>query len=624
MPKRASPVLRASIGLLLCASAAASRAAEEAANRSYRVDRVVLEYALDHPEHPPLAELQALEVAFTPVRGGYREPIPRNRTVAMRLDRIPRGSRFFTSALVHLNRALLAEFERRGIGGVVVTAPDLEQGSGRDLRPRGATELRLRIWTGRVARVSSFADGERFGALPAEQRSDHPAHARIRERAPSQAGGARDLLRARALEDYALRLSRHPGRRVDAELSPGREPGTTHVNLRVAETRPWWVYAQLSNTGTPATSRLRERFGIAHAQLSGRDDVLRLDYVTGDFDEVHGVFGSYEFPTPGLPRLRWRGLGSHSRYDVSQLGFGGSDFSGRHWDAGFGARLELLQLRELFLDLDAQFRWQHVRSENPAVAARTDFALPRAGWQLERQTLTSALHLEGHAEFNWSGLAGRGDVDDLGRDGAVTGFLVWRWAGSLSLFLEPLLDPGGFQDPQTPGQNTLAHELALSFRAQTTRHRLPPTHEEVVGGFYSVRGYRESLIAGDRLALGSVEYRFHLPRALRANPEPWRVPLIGAVHAVPAHVYGVPDWDLIFRGFLDAARIGTNETLRAKEPEATLVSAGVGLELQLLRHFNARLDLGVPLEAVDDPSSAGGELARRFAPRLHFAVTGLY
>lgn len=621
MSVRPPSLFAALLAVWLCAAPA--RAADAPANLSYLVERIAPEYALEHPDQPPIDELLALEVSFTPVRGGYREPIPRNRTVALRLDQIPRGSRFFTSALVHLNRALLAEFERRGIGGVVVTAPDLEAGSGLDLRPRGATELRLRIWTGRVARVSSFADGERFAALPAAERTDHPAHARIRAHAPAQAAGARDLLRARALEDYALRLSRHPGRRVDAELSPGREPGTTNVNFRVAEAKPWWAYAQLSDTGTEATSTLRERFGFSHTQLTGRDDRLRFDYVTGNFDTVHAVFGSYELPTPGFARLRWRALGSYSRYDASELGFSSSEFRGRQWEAGLGSRLELFQYRELFLDLDAQFGWQHVSADSftvPTTDGRADFALPRVGWRVERQTLTNALDLESHVEFNWSDLAGAEDVDRLGRPDATAGFVVWRWSGSFSFFLEPLLNPSGFWDPATPLQRTLAHELFVSFRAQTTGHRLPPPHEEVVGGFYSVRGYDESSVAGDRGASGTLEYRFHLPRALRPNLQPWRLPLVGAVRAVPAHVYGVPDWDLILRAFADAARIGSNESPDSLKPDVTLVSVGAGIELQLLRFLNARLDVGVPLLEVDElPQSPD-----KFAPSLHFSVTLLY
>jgi hemolysin activation/secretion protein len=624
---RTSPLRRALLlGLLCLAPAAVARAADAPANRSYRVERFAIEYALEHPDQPPVSELLALEVDFTPVRGGYREPLPRNRVVRLRLGELPRGTRLFTSALVHVQRALLAEFERRGIGGIVVTAPDLEEGSGRDLRAVGATELRLRIWTARVARVTSFADGERHAGLSASERTDHPAHARIRAGAPTRAEPGRDLLRARELEDYALRLSRHPGRRVDAELSPGRETGTTKVNLRVAEVKPWWVYGEVANTGTAATTRLRERLGLTHTQLTGRDDILRFDYVTGDFDEVHALFGSYEFPTPGFERLRWRALGSYSRYDASELGFSASEFRGRQWEAGLGARLGVLQYRETFLDLDAQFRWQHARvaSDLTGTGGSADFALARAGWRLEREDLVSALDLEGHLEFNIPELTGSGGnrsaIGRLGRPDADAGFSVWRWSGHLSLFLEPVLNRSGFYDPATPLQRTLAHELWLAFRAQYSHRVLPPQHEEVAGGFYTLRGYDESLIAGERGGSGTLEYRFHLPRALRPSPKPWRLPLVGDVRAVPAHALSVPDWDLVLRAFTDAAWIQAIDSPSASKPDATLVSAGAGLELQLLRHLNARFDVGVPLLE----NEALAKAPKKYTPRYHFSLTLLY
>jgi hemolysin activation/secretion protein len=151
------------------------------------------------------------------------------------------------------------------------------------------TALRLRIWTGQVSRVATIADGERFGGLSVDERTNRPEHAWIRERSPVRPGGPRGLLSVTALEDYAAEISRHPGRRMDVEVAPGPRAGTTAVNLRITESKPWYAYAQYSNTGTSSTTVNRERFGYTHNQLLGRDDILQLDYTTGDFDEVHAV-----------------------------------------------------------------------------------------------------------------------------------------------------------------------------------------------------------------------------------------------------------------------------------------------------------------------------------------------
>ena len=58
-----------------------------------------------------------------------------------------------------LSGRITAEGSGAGIDGVFVTVPDIEPGTGRDLRPEGQTGLRLRIWTGRIAGVTTLADG---------------------------------------------------------------------------------------------------------------------------------------------------------------------------------------------------------------------------------------------------------------------------------------------------------------------------------------------------------------------------------------------------------------------------------------------------------------------------------
>src|SRR5262249_4116399 len=149
--------------------------------------------------------------------------------------------------------------------------------------------------------------------------TNHAAHEWIRERSPVRPGGPRGLLSISALEDYAAEISRHPGRRVDVEVAPGPRAGTTAVNLRITESKPWYAYAQYANTGPSTTTKNRERFGFTDNQLLGRDDILSLDYTTGDFDEVHAVSGSYSAPfVLGVPEWRYAMAGGWSQFDARE------------------------------------------------------------------------------------------------------------------------------------------------------------------------------------------------------------------------------------------------------------------------------------------------------------------
>src|SRR5690606_5224186 len=147
--------------------------------------------------------------------------------------------------------------------------------------------------------------------------------------------------------------------------------------------------------------------------------------------------------------------------------------------------------------------------------------------------------------------------------------------------LEPLLMGQAWSDPATPERKaTMAHEIAFSLRGQHAfDNRLIPQHQETVGGMYSVRGYTESIVDGDDALIGSIEYRFHLPRIFAVQEDPTQTPLFGRPFRFSRDQrFGRPDWDLIFRGFFDYGRT-TNSRRQTFEENETLMGVGVGAEL---------------------------------------------
>jgi hemolysin activation/secretion protein len=556
----------------------------------------------------------------------------------MRLSALPRDASFGASALLHINQYIVAAFNRRGFNGVIVAVPDIEEGTGRDLRPPGVTALRLRIWTGQVSRVATIADGERFGGLTVDERTNHSAHAWIRERSPVRPGGPRGLLSVTALEDYAAEISRHPGRRMDVEVAPGSRAGTTAVNLRITESKPWYVYAQYANTGTSTTTKNRERFGFTHNQLLGRDDILSLDYTTGDFDEVHAVSGAYAAPFDlRTPEWRFALGGGYSRFDAREAGITGTNVEGQDANAGGEISRQLFQHHELFIDAALGARWQHIEVENVVGAvleSDVDYAVPHADLRLARDTATSTLRARLGVLGGWTDtrgseldfvvLPGESEarpvrvLDVLGNANADDDFALTTLDASWSFYLEPLLDPWGWRDPSQRKGGTLAHEVAFLARGQWAMgHRLVPQFQQVAGGFTTVRGYKQSAVVGDDLVLGSVEYRFHLPRLFSPDPSPPELPGMGAFRLRPTHLWDVPDWDLIFRVFSDAAYVQASEPLESEDDE-TLVSAGGGVEFSLFRNLTLRADVGHTLGNLSALGNQAGDT------RAHVAATILY
>jgi hemolysin activation/secretion protein len=609
----------------------------------YRVSEIVVEYALDSPQQIPLDEVLDLEVGLKRAEEAYVAPRPVDRTVRMRLSALPRDASFGASALLHINQSIVASFNRRGFNGVIVAIPDIEEGTGRDLRAPGVTVLRLRIWTGQVSRVATIADGERFGGLAVDERTNRPEHAWIRERSPVRPGGPRGLLSVTALEDYAAELSRHPGRHVKVEVAPGPHAGTTAVNLRVTESKPWYAYAQYANTGTSTTTLNRERFGYTHNQLLGRDDILSLDYTTGDFDEVHAVSTAYSAPfdltDPEWHRWRFSLGGGYSRFDAREAGFiAPSEVKGQDANVGGELSRQLYQYHELFVDAAVGARWQQIDVENrelPGVPleATINYAVPHADLRLVRNTATSAVRARLGVLGGWSdtrdsdldfvAIPGSGPLpfkvyDALGNPNADDDFALTSLDASWSFYLEPLLDPWGWRDPHQNKGGTLAHEIAILARGQWAMgYRLVPEFQQVAGGFTTVRGYKQSAAVGDDLVLGSVEYRFHLPRLFSPDPSPPELPGMGSFRLRPTHLWDVPDWDLIFRVFSDAAYVDKSHPQDNEEGE-TLVSAGGGVELQLFRNFSVRADVGHTLGNLSANGNQAGDT------RAHVAATILY
>lgn len=618
-----------------------------------RVGKFVVNYRFEHPRVPAVEDLLNAEVELGETPEGYVKARPGIPTVKLRVADVPDRpiENYRLSGLEAVTDAIRDELAKSNILGVVVRVvpeqvkidvPDDDPEFGTDLRA-GSTDVKIEVITAFTSQVRTLAFGPR---VPYEQRINHPIHQKIAQRSPIQPAESlsdpdrQDLIRKDELDDYIYHLNRHPGRKVNVALSVGddrkglngEQLPTVSLDYLVIENKPWFAYFQLSNTGTDSTGEWRERFGFVHNQLTGRDDTLSLDYVTSGFSESSNAFiGSYEAPVPGTDRLRWRVFGSWNQFTAEDVGQGNAtrDFEGDGWSGGAEVIWNFFQRRELFIDLVGGVKWQHVRVEDTEVGGEEgsdDFFLPYVGLRLDRRTDTATTLASVNFEFNWSGVAGTSEnLDALGRTDSEDSWAAFQWDVSQSIFLEPLLIPSKWRDIQN-GSPTLAHEVVFSFKGQYAfDNRLIPSFEQTVGGLYTVRGYRESAVAGDGIIVGSAEYRFHVPKAFKKGYQPGpdgRVQEPGTFFGdqfrwVPQQPYGSADWDLILKSFIDVGRTIISDVPGGEEEE-TLIGAGLGVELQVKSNFSLRLDWGVALEDVESAEIKAG------SNRLHFLATILF
>lgn len=618
---------------------------DDARAKVFRVGTLELGYARPHADHPSLDGLLPLQVELRRTERGWdapREGEP-SESVSVGGPDSPVLA-LEPGGLVRVLGALVTRLHETGLYGLDVrpARSDFDLENEVDLRPEGRDALRLVISVGRVARVRTVAVGDR---VKGDWKIDNEIHTGIREASPLQPSGvgdedSTDLLDRHALEDYLYRLNRHSGRRVEAALSPGEDPGEVVLDYRVLESKPWFAYAQVTDTGTRRTNPWQTRLGFTHRQLTDRDDILSIDWLNVGIDDVNALNARYQapffgkerpawmtrrrgdpdwidwlprekIPWWGVDRLRWEinfGLSkSRAGRSATQVGLANDRIVSTQYQAGGRFIYEAFQHRNFFIDLWTGFTFRDLNVKNRTGSTDGDalLVLPRIGIHAERINQVSNLGLDVSIQGQVNSI-NESNLDALGRDAADENYAIVDFNLGYSTFLEPLFRPEAFKDPSSPGSSTLAHEFSIGVRGQYGfDYRLIPQSNASIGGLYSVRGYSQSVAVGDTIVISSAEYRFHIPRALPVVRESLRLPLIGDFRAAPQQVYGRPDWDLILRAFVDVGRAIRNDRSSAQagaaENNQTLIGAGIGAELQIRSNLRARIDWATALKDTNGP-----------------------
>ncbi len=589
----------------------------------YWVSTVQIRYAEDHPLHPPVSLVRSGQYALGRASDGFVGARRGGDNTWFQLGGL--GAEVpvpvYATGIRDLCEQIVGELGNRGLIGVYV-APDpaqIDPDTGRDLRG-DAMELTLVIHTGRVRSVRTFTAGEsQLGAPEAVQQS--PGYEQIAAQSPLQPVGSGDPLAKAELDAYVAGLNRLPGRVVDVVITPTLTPGIVNLDYLVSEDKPWVISSSISDTGTDQTGDWRQRFSYANYQLTGHDDVLLLDYLTSSFDEVNAVLGSYETALPFSTSLRARATGSFSEYTADEFGLDDA-FKGEQYEFGGALVASMLRRPGLFLDATLGTRWMHIDITNFGTTANMPFFVPEIALSLERIQSTSRTFARLAFEQSVPFIAGT-DSDDIrefsaaGRSDVDDDWRILSLDVRGSVFLRPFLRSVPVRPGRSLRPRELAHELAWRVGGQySLGTRLIPQVEGVLGGPGTVRGYPQSIAAGDSLFGGSVEYRFHIPLSIAAVL-PWQLPLVGEFRPGPSVDHRLPDWDFVVASFFDYGHTW-NERAVPGEEDATLASLGLGLELVVRRNISMRFDYGWALRDVNFADVEAGDAEANFAATVRY------
>lgn len=397
---------------------------------------------------------------------------------------------------------------------------------------------------------------------------------RILDKVPALAEG--QVPNFKLVTEQLAGVNRSSDRRVTPMLRPGKETGTTEVDLTVEDKLPLHGSVELNNRASANTTASRLQASLRYDNLWQREHSvgLQVQLSPQKSSEVKVFAASYSIPgEKGL----W--LFSALRSDSATVaGIGDTTVIGK--GSIFGLRyVHLLAADErssdtLTLGLDYK---DFDESVNIGVGSEAP-----GGFQTPIRYLPFSLNYA--ATRN----------DDKGR---------WLASASLVLALRGLASrETQFETKRFGAQGnfslikadlTREHKLAQGWgltakvEAQISAQPLIGNEQFVVGGVDSVRGYLEASAVGDNALRGSLE--LHTPALLAG-----RVPGLESLHGL---------------AFLDAAYLRLRSPLPKQAASYSLAGVGLGLRAQAGPRLRLSLQAGWPLHEL-----AGKQ---KTEPRVH-------
>lgn len=616
-----------------------------ATENTFRAESFTLGYGIPEENIIPLDALRDIKVNIE-LRDGVYHAAPaltkKSPPPVFTVGQAYPGGKFSESALVEIFQSISKYYNKRGLFGVfvVVNRDDIDPQTHEDYRPADRKDLRLAIWVSRVSEIRSIGKGTRF---PPAESINAPAHSAIVKHSPLQAAGGANsssaLWKAR-LDDYLLDLNRHPARRVDASIAAGTTPGEVTLDYLVSETRPWFAYAQIANSGTEETDKLRAHLGFSYYQLTNYDDTLLVDLsASPKVENGFSASASYNRPLLYPNTLRAKVFAAYTEFTSRDLGLALDKFTGYSVATGVEFPWSPFRLWGFSFDFVPGVTWQqnHTYDSNLAGTAlydnrrNTDFIAASFDIRLQRNTDTMRTYLGIGYETNFDGDTSLSpdQLIALGRAQIVRDYQILKVDFSHSMYIEPLLFGEKFYTGDSWRKSARAHEISLTSRGQyvLNNERILAQKQMTLGGMYSVRGYPESVVAADNVYVASFEYRLHVPRLFRpysalardrgdrAAPTYFGIP----VNWRSPNLHAVPDWDFIVRLFGDIGRAQIIDVL-PWESSHTLASVGIGCEAQLKGIFNARIDWGF----AQKPVKTNVRDVSRNSSQVHFTISLLW
>lgn len=401
------------------------------------------------------------------------------------------------------------------------------------------------------------------------------------------------VIDSEVLDDDLFLLNRNPFRQVDLIYTPGAELGYTDLELLTYDRFPLKVYAGVDNTGNDLTGNNRIFAGINLGKIIAADQTLSYQYITSsDFHRFKAHTIHYSAPLPWKHTLVL--FGGYSRVTnefhitpISTQRFHSHGFASQaslRYDIPLDPHPNLLH--EFTLGFDFKRTNNNLElGAAPIVSKRVNIGQFMASYNLgyEKNPFTFTFEIEGFGSpGQWIGDQKDVDYQSL-RPFATAAYFYGR--ASITFLWEFL------------------YKASAQFylRGQYANRNLLQSEEYGVGGYSTVRGYKERYINGDNAAVGNFELRMPPFSILQ---------LFGARNGRD---------ELQFLAFFDFGWAAVHKPVTDQHRNHHIYSVGPGLRYLVAPFITLKVDWGFQLHEIskDDPprDNRGGP-----SNRVHFSL----
>ncbi len=357
-----------------------------------------------------------------------------------------------------------------------------------------------------------------------------------------------DILNVQALQERLRRLSSEPTvYKLRGVLTPGQETGQSDIELQVRERFPWQVTPTFDNQGRPTIGKYRWGTEVNNFNLTGHGDHLRVSWIGAVRTQVASA--SYFIPINKYGTQVGTTF-SHSQVNVDLHTPNQPKIIGQAYDYAAVILQPLDAGRHLTLDSSLNFRRIVTYFDgNRDSAGQTDIAAMRFGLTYDKSDRLGRTFLRAQTSVapGWMGANRQFWKNDLIATRIIT----------------------------LPHRNM----VILRGQAQLTPGALPSAELMQIGGAYSVRGYSEGLLAGDRGYSFGIEHRWPIPGMHAVCP--W----------LSERVQGATFFDF-GRVWLDHSSSLFISGTSNRPMRTLLAGAGVGLRARLTQYTQGFVDLG--------------------------------